>query len=304
MFGRKKIREISPEELRHFMSESREENYVLVDVRQPHEYREEHLPGAQLIPVSDLEARIPSLKPTQDYIFYCRSGARSMAAALMASDSQFLQGAIMSLQGGLLAWDGGSVAHMPRVNVFSGVSGIRDLLLRALELEKAAHVLYREVRAAAQRDAMCELMDTLIKVEEAHAKVVYRYLRKYWGDDVASLPPFEILFEQLEGKVLEGGLTVEDLGPWVKNASTGDCLELADLALEVELNAYDLYRTLAQQAVQGGVPDANLGTDAEPVFLDLAVQEKHHARLIMGKMASFEAVPPGEKPDATCNGTA
>lgn len=290
MFMRESIREITADELRVFMVERDEGSYSLVDVRQPQEYRQEHLPGAKLLPVGELEARITELASAQDHIFYCKSGARSAAAALLAHDNKVLQGRLLILQGGITAWGGGSVAELPRVDVFSGISSARGVLMKALDLEKAAYLMYRRVRDMSKREGMCDLMDTLIGVEEAHARVVYKYLNKYWVDSAESLPEFEPLFESLTGSIMEGGLTMEDLDPWIRGALDGECFELADLALEVELNAYDLYRTLARMAAQGGT-GTGLGSDAELIFLDLAVQEKHHARMIMRKMSAFEGVP-------------
>lgn len=281
------VRAISPEELRKFMAEREEGTYTLVDVRQPQEYRQEHLPGAQLIPVPELEARLGELPAEQDLVFYCKSGARSAAASLIAQDSGLIRGGIMHLDGGILAWEGGSVGSLPRVEVFAGVRSASELLMKALELEKAAHTMYTMVRSSSQRAALCDLMDALIGVEEAHARMVYRYLNRYWTDDSGELPPFEVLFDTLQGRVLEGGLTVDELEPWIRGAIQGECVELADLALEVELNAYDLYRTLARQAAATNGA-FGLGADAELIFLDLASQEKHHARLIMSRMAAFE----------------
>ena len=282
------VRAISPEQLREFMDGREEGTYSLVDVRQPEEYRREHLPGALLIPVPELETRLHELPAGQDVVFYCRSGARSSAAALIAQDSGVIQGSIFNLEGGITAWDGGSIGSMPRVEVFAGIRTAGDLLMKALEMEKAAYILYATVRASTNRDMICELMDTLIGVEEAHAKVVYKYLAQYWTDGSGELPDFEQLFEMLNGRILEGGLCVDELQPWIRGALAGECMELADLALEVELNAYDLYRTLARHAAGTGGA-YGFGADAELIFLNLASQEKHHARLIMSKVAAFGA---------------
>jgi rhodanese-related sulfurtransferase/rubrerythrin len=280
------VRAISPEQLREFMDAREEGTYSLVDVRQPEEYQREHLPGALLIPVPELETRLHELAAGQDVVFYCRSGARSSAAALIAQDSGLIRGSIFNLEGGITAWDGGSIGSMPRVEVFAGIRNAGDLLMKALEMEKAAYILYATVRASTDRDMICELMDTLIGVEEAHAKVVYKYLAQYWTDGSGELPPFEQLFEMLNGRILEGGLCVDELQPWIRGALAGECMELADLALEVELNAYDLYRTLARHAAGTG-GTYGFGADAELIFLNLASQEKHHARLIMSKVAAF-----------------
>jgi rhodanese-related sulfurtransferase len=58
------------EEVRAFLKDRPAGTFNLVDVRQPGEYESGHLPGAQLIPVADLENRLGLLdrsKPTITY---------------------------------------------------------------------------------------------------------------------------------------------------------------------------------------------------------------------------------------------
>jgi rhodanese-related sulfurtransferase len=60
----------SVDQVRQFLNEKSPQEYNLVDVRTPKEYEEEHLPGAQLIPVGELESRWKELdrsKPTITY---------------------------------------------------------------------------------------------------------------------------------------------------------------------------------------------------------------------------------------------
>ena len=56
---------------------------ILVDVRTEAEFAEEHIPGAILVPIDDLEALTPEMMPDKaaTYIIYCRSGNRSATAA-------------------------------------------------------------------------------------------------------------------------------------------------------------------------------------------------------------------------------
>ena len=75
------MRDITNEEFEAMQARSREKEYLLVDVRQPEEYRASHLPGATLIPLQDLPERIDELPQDRNIVFYCRSGIRSRAAA-------------------------------------------------------------------------------------------------------------------------------------------------------------------------------------------------------------------------------
>ena len=56
--------------VKEFLKDRNPEEYNLVDVRQPQEYEEGHLPGARLIPVGELSSRLDSLDPSKPTIAY------------------------------------------------------------------------------------------------------------------------------------------------------------------------------------------------------------------------------------------
>ncbi len=60
-----------------------EEGYIVLDVRTQDEYDEGHIPGAILIPNTEIEARAEENLPDKDQLIlvYCRSGRRSKLAA-------------------------------------------------------------------------------------------------------------------------------------------------------------------------------------------------------------------------------
>ena len=50
----------------------------VLDVRTPMEYhRDGRIPGARLMPLSELQWRLKELDPTKKYLVYCRTGNRS-----------------------------------------------------------------------------------------------------------------------------------------------------------------------------------------------------------------------------------
>lgn len=61
----------------------KDQNVTLLDVRTVDEFKEGHIRGATLIPVSKLEANIAKLKDSKNkqIVVYCRSGSRSVAAS-------------------------------------------------------------------------------------------------------------------------------------------------------------------------------------------------------------------------------
>ena len=72
---------ITAEEAKQMMDT--EEGYIILDVRTQEEYEESHIPGAILIPNTEIEARAESELPDKDQLIlvYCRSGRRSKLAA-------------------------------------------------------------------------------------------------------------------------------------------------------------------------------------------------------------------------------
>ena len=60
----------SAEKIREFLNQKSQEEYNLIDVRQPEEYEIRHLPGAQLIPVGELPNRLAELDPNKPTIVY------------------------------------------------------------------------------------------------------------------------------------------------------------------------------------------------------------------------------------------
>jgi len=60
----------SAEKIRTFLNQKSSGEYNLVDVRQPEEYKQGHLPGARLIPVGELPNRLAELDPNKPTIVY------------------------------------------------------------------------------------------------------------------------------------------------------------------------------------------------------------------------------------------
>jgi rhodanese-related sulfurtransferase len=54
---------------------------VVIDVREPSEYLTGHVPGAELIPMGELAARVATLPRGVPVHLICASGSRSLAAA-------------------------------------------------------------------------------------------------------------------------------------------------------------------------------------------------------------------------------
>ena len=75
----------------------------LVDVREPVEHAENHIDGAKLIPLGQLEKRIGEIDRNAQVVVMCRSGKRGMAALKKLADLGFKD--VRNLEGGILAWE-------------------------------------------------------------------------------------------------------------------------------------------------------------------------------------------------------
>jgi rhodanese-related sulfurtransferase len=111
--ARGRIEEIAPDQL------AVDEHSIVIDVREPAEYAQGHLPGAINLPRGVLEFQIhahPAMAcatsealaaPDRDVVLYCLTGGRSA----LATDSLQALGFshVRSLAGGLTAWRNGGL---------------------------------------------------------------------------------------------------------------------------------------------------------------------------------------------------
>ena len=93
------VASISVEEVYEIISSN--QNYIILDVRTPDEFKEGHIEGAILIPVSELEGRLDELPKDKPIITYCKSGGRSGNAAEILVENSFRKVYDM---GGILDW--------------------------------------------------------------------------------------------------------------------------------------------------------------------------------------------------------
>ena len=72
---------IPAEEAKQIMDS--EEGYIILDVRTQEEYDQGHIPGAILIPDTEIKAKAEEVLTDKDQLIlvYCRSGRRSKLAA-------------------------------------------------------------------------------------------------------------------------------------------------------------------------------------------------------------------------------
>jgi molybdopterin/thiamine biosynthesis adenylyltransferase/rhodanese-related sulfurtransferase len=105
-----RVPEITAPEVKKMMDEKKP--FVLVDVREPHEFQICRIPGSVLIPLGDVPKRMSELNSADDIVVHCRSGQRSAQAVDFLMKAGFRK--IHNLKGGVLAWADQVDPSMPK----------------------------------------------------------------------------------------------------------------------------------------------------------------------------------------------
>ena len=74
---------------------------LVLDVRQPDEFRAGHVSGAKLIPLNELYRRMKELPKGREIVCICDSGSRSSSAAKTLAKEGYN---VFNVQGGMIAW--------------------------------------------------------------------------------------------------------------------------------------------------------------------------------------------------------
>ena len=90
---------ISAEELGEKLKNTKQ--VVVLDVRQPEEYREGHIAGSRSIPLGELNKRAGELPKDREIICVCASGSRSRSATKLLVGAGYNA---FDMQGGMFMW--------------------------------------------------------------------------------------------------------------------------------------------------------------------------------------------------------
>jgi rhodanese-related sulfurtransferase len=80
-----------------------EKPHLLLDVREPYEFEEAHIPSAVLIPMNDVLMRMNELQGHDSIVVVCRSGSRSAMVAMALRDNG-MTNTLYNLEGGIMSW--------------------------------------------------------------------------------------------------------------------------------------------------------------------------------------------------------
>lgn len=269
-------RTIFPDEAKAFMDEHPEGTYTLLDVRQPFEYEEGHLPGATLLPLPDLADSLGELDAGKPLLVYCAVGGRSRMAAQLLANQGFQE--VYHVEGGIDAWEyhtasGPTGFHLQFVR---GDETPLEVIATAYRMEEGLLRFHEAVREQAGDEGLKEVLRHLIKAEEGHMKSLMALL-----DAVASEEEKRAFRESLpsirESTLMEGGL---DMAAFMKQnerflqSVTG----YLEVAMTVETQALDLYLRMAGESKNPAAREA---------LYRIGQEEKGHLALLAQFMEKY-----------------
>ncbi len=254
---------MNADDARDFMAGQSSDDFVVLDVRQPTEYEEGHIPGAKLIPLPDLDSRLDEIDPEKSTIVYCALGGRSRVAAQMLSDKGF---SVIDLMGGFKGWNGdsaiGRVDH--GLELFSGNESPEHTLAVAYSLEEGLRDFYMTMAVKVIDLQAKALFKKLSEIEVKHQECIYN---EYLGVAEQALSREEFVFNHVNA-AMEGGLTTEEYTEMFK-PDWESARDITGIAMSIEAQALDLYQRASDR----------IGDEkSRKALLKLADEERMHLK--------------------------
>ncbi len=256
------VASLDPEAGRDFMASHPEGTYTLLDVRQPWEYEEAHIPGAKLVPLPRLLEGARELDREKPTIVHCAVGGRSRVAAQMLSGMGFKE--VYNLAGGIEAYQGGKVAGPVELNLdlVRGDETPGEVLTLAYGLESGLKLFYDTLAARGGDAAVTGLFAKLAQVEEIHRQRILDLYNRLRAEDRGAARPAD----SGPPTIMEGGFDIREF--MGKNEPyTHTTPQVLELAMMLETQALDLYLRLAGKSAHQA---------ARELLYTLADEEKAH----------------------------
>ncbi|KAF0189572.1 MAG: Rhodanese domain [Desulfobulbaceae bacterium] len=244
---------MSPAEARSFMADQPRDAYQILDVRQPSEYEQGHLPGALLMPVKEVNTRMAELDPEKPLLVYCHSGVRSKAACQLLLAQGFKD--VYNMSGGIIAWQGEKVGggELQGLEFFMDRE-FGDVFQMANAMEEGLRQLYLALVDRAADESSRKLLERLAAFEKGHKAQL-----------AAMFSPVDFIDKGKAG-VVEGGFDQQEI---LAHFSTqiATMKDILQLGIMLEAQALDLYTRLARKSEEGA---------SRELFQFLAKEEAMH----------------------------
>jgi len=267
------VKSIDAVEAKQYMNRTPGDAFTLLDVRQPGEYDAEHLPGAKLIPLPELGARLAELDADKPTVVYCAIGGRSRVAAQVLAAKGFKE--VMNLSGGIKAWNSQKAVGPEDLglSLFSGKESPQETLMAAYSLEEGLREFYLSMAAQVKDENARRLFGKLSGIEVKHQDRIFNEYLRISGAAVTR----EEFAEKVVAPAMEGGLTTEEYlrlyQPDLEVAA-----EVISLAMAIEAQALDLYQRAADRAKTD---------ESKNVLAQIANEERAHIEQLASLFANL-----------------
>jgi sulfur-carrier protein adenylyltransferase/sulfurtransferase len=255
------VSSMDADEAKDYMARRREGEYTLLDVRQPWEYEDSHLPGAKLMPLPQLPDTYQVLDPDKPTLVHCAVGGRSRVAAQMLSGWGFKE--VYNLAGGIKAFQGPKATGPRELNLdlVRGDETPEQILALAYGMEKALQLFYETLEEQSRDQGVKDLFEKLARVEVGHEQRLFEVYCRVSGSH--DLQAFEA---GVVPSILEGGFNAQEFLE-TNQSHVQTTPEVLDLAMMLETQALDLFLRFADRSEQA---------QTKEILFTLAGEEKTH----------------------------
>lgn len=263
------VKPMTEQEAKAFFDANPTGSYQLVDVRQPGEYEEYHLPGAMLVPLNELTAGGGDLNPEKPTIVYCRSGGRSQAASQYLAGQGFNE--VYDIGSHIASWLGIQVSGPYELNLdlVNPDADFPDAWKIAYAMEDGLQRFYLKLEQQENREEYKQLFKKLAGFEDLHKE----RLKKAYDIDESTTGDLEAFMQENPDLVETGDLS--RVSPQSIVSQMTELIDIFSLGMAIEAQSQDLYTRFADQAAKA---------ESKKLFLELADEEKVHLSYITKEM--------------------
>ena len=258
----KKIATMNVDQAKEWFIGNKGSEFIILDVRQPEEYRSGHLPGAVFIPLPDLINKVGGLDHAKPIIAYCRSGNRSRAAAAFLLIYGFSK--VYSMDGGITAWNGqvATGSYNEGLSMLEGRETAEELISLAMALEEGSRIFYVNVEELTLDTEAKNVLKTIAEAEEKHKTQILQAYKLITGENLTD----DILNREPLRGIMEGGVRIDEVVSFLKSPDK-TLLDILEVSMQLEINSLDLYIKILRNIEDAG---------AKKVFDILIEEEKNH----------------------------
>lgn len=93
--------EISSSELNQKLQKG--DDFYIIDLRDPEDYKSDHIPNSILIPLAELEEHLDDFDPSAEFVIHCKMGGKSIQVVDSMKEKGFQN--VKVLSGGIHSWN-------------------------------------------------------------------------------------------------------------------------------------------------------------------------------------------------------